>query len=216
MPKRSGRLALNLLASPPPQTRGQVASRVSAPLDLFTPRRAQQPEARAVSGRTAFGHNAWETAQETHASRARGTLARTRAADQGPAAYSRSTECNTHRRHGEPVQETHASRARGTVARTNAAGQRPAAYNRSTEWSRDMGTSARDGKRFKRQTRQGLEAPWHTPTARRLFARERLGAARKQHERWEPMRVKGSKHLGTQHVLQRWPSVLLHHPCRSI
>ncbi len=43
------------------------------------------------------------------------------------------------------------------------------------------GNSATDGKRFKRQTRQGLEAPWHTPAARRLLARERHEAARKQH-----------------------------------
>ncbi len=99
MPERQGRLALNLLASPPPQTRGQVASRVSAPLDLCTPRRSQQPEARAVSGRTAFGHNAWETARETHASRARSTLAHNTFSSDGPrsfcttlaGAYSRSS-----------------------------------------------------------------------------------------------------------------------------
>ena len=54
-----------LRPSPPSQTRGQVASQVSAPLDSFTPRHAQQPEARAVSGRSAFGQNARETVQQT-------------------------------------------------------------------------------------------------------------------------------------------------------
>ena len=70
--------------------------------------------------------------------------------------------------------------------------------------------------RARKRKRQGLEAPWHTPTARRLLARERLETTRKQHERREPgqetgndsrgKRVKGSKHLGTR---QR-PDACLH------